>query len=732
MLEHRLAPTALDSLARRLGIGDGYLDYLGHWVTSSAESKARILRAMGCPAADEAALDEECRRLDALQWNTLAPPVATAHGHPVRIDLNIRMPVAGSLHWALREENGGHRDGLVPLADCPERSRCVAAGSSISRRAFELPVDLPPGYHQLEITVAGRTAGSSLIVAPPCCYEPPAIAAGKRHWGVALPLYAIRSRGNWGIGDFADLANLIRWLAPQGADFIGLNPLHALAPADASRSSPYSPSNRHFLNVLYIAVPQVPEYGGCAAALASVGEPAFQARLNRLRLAPLVQYEGVAAAKIEILKLLFLDFGRRHLAQGTQRASRFQEFLAQGGALLQSQARFDALDQHFRETLHAQSGWPSWPQEFRHPGSAAVLSFAATHDPEVSFYAYLQWLAHEQLQGARELASTLGMPIGLYGDYAVGPHPSGAETWVDQAGFCAGAEIGAPPDAMSSIGQGWGLPPPDPAVMASRGLAGFLRRIRTNLGYYGALRLDHVMSLYRLWWMTAGHSPTEGVYVHYPLPALLAVVAIESVRTACLVVGEDLGVVPGAIRRALPEYGLYEYQVLLYEKDNDGRFRRPQDLARRALGTVTTHDTPTLRGFWENRDIVLRRQLGLTSTSDGDAASERERTRDKAGLLAALGEERLRPVHPASAQEPYTAELAQAVHLYLARSATTLIALQLDDLLGMADPVNVPGTDREYPNWQRKLPVDLEVLATRADLAAVFAGIARARAEVAP
>jgi 4-alpha-glucanotransferase len=239
------------------------------------------------------------------------------------------------------------------------------------------------------------------------------------------------------------------------------------------------------------------------------------------------------------------------------------------------------------------------------------------------------------------------------------------------------------------------------------------------------------MSLYRLWWIAAGHSPSEGAYVHYPLPALLAVVALESVRNACLVVGEDLGIVPDAIRRAIPEYGLYEYKVLLFEKDNDGRFRRPQDLARRALGTITTHDTPTLRGFWENQDIDLRRRLGLYSNADSYGAAQRERGGDKAGLLAALKEQQLQPMHPASAQEPYSPELTQAMHLYLARSNTALITLQLDDLLGMADPVNVPGTDREYPNWRRKLSTELEELTNRADLTAAFAGVAHARGEVA-
>jgi 4-alpha-glucanotransferase len=482
-----------------------------------------------------------------------------------------------------------------------------------------------------------------------------------------------------------------------------------------------------FLNILYIAVTEVPEYTGCSEAVARVAEPQFQALLTALRLAPLVQYDRVAAAKIEILRLLFTDFSKRHIGSGTTRAMLFHEFVKLGGASLQAHARFDALDQHFRSTVHTASGWSSWPEEFRDPDGGAVREFAAAHAEEVSFYAYLQWLAHEQLKCVNALASALRMPIGLYGDCAVGAHPSGSETWVDRAGYCMGAEIGAPPDSLSVKGQGWGTPPPDPTVMKARGLSGFVHRTRTCAQHYGALRLDHVMSLYRLWWTTAGHSATEGVYVHYPLPALVAVVALESMRNRCLIVGEDLGVVPDAIRRAITDYGLYEYKVVLFEKGGDGRFRRPEEFAQRALGTVTTHDTPTLRGFWDSNDIELRQRLNLYPNPDSHLASEHDRERDKTGILAALTEQELQPIHPSSAQQPYAPGLAHALHLFLARSTTALIALQLDDLLGMLDPVNIPGTDREYPNWRRKISVDLEELSIREDLTAAFADIARVR-----
>jgi 4-alpha-glucanotransferase len=457
-----------------------------------------------------------------------------------------------------------------------------------------------------------------------------------------------------------------------------------------------------------------------------MAEPAIVQRLSELRGLDLVDYRGVAELKLDILALLYRDFCDRHLAFGTGRALEFRAFTAAGGDLLQMHARFDALDRYFRATLGAPSGWLSWPEEFRDVNGNAAARFAAANPGEVEFHAYLQWLAHEQLYGAQALARELGMPIGLYGDYAVGANPSGSETWADQESFRRGAEIGAPPDPLALKGQGWGIPPQDPSVMLAQRLQGFVALIRNNMRYYGALRLDHVMSLFRLWWVAAGFSPTEGAYVHYPLQQLLTVLSLESARSACVVVGEDLGVVPDEMRRAMPDCGLYHYKVLLFEK-LDGRFRRPDEYVRHALATVTTHDMPTLRSYWEGRDIELRRRLNLYPSAEVESDVIREREHDRKLLLEALQEQGLKPAQPATPFDAFTAELAHALHLYLARSATTLVALQIEDLLGEILPVNVPGTDREYPNWQRKVSADLEEVAARADLAAYFGEIRLAR-----
>jgi 4-alpha-glucanotransferase len=720
----------IERLARLRGIGDAYHDYRGELKSFSIETKVGILRAMGCPVDDPAALASSALQLEAQRQQQFLPRLAATRGTRINLEINVTAREFGSsLIWSVTLEDGSRRDGATSTADCMEQWRGEVDGSWITRRRFELPLNLPPGYHELEAKIAGGKAERcQLIVSPPKCYEPDAIVAGRRLWGVAVQLYTLRSQQNWGIGDFSDLRALIRWMAGSGAGFIGLNPLHALAPSDPERSSPYSASSRHFLNVLYIAVPAVPEFDACLAMQQRLATPEVVERLAQLRACEHVDYRGVADLKFEMLELLYRDFRQKHLASASARGRSFRAYVSAQGIMLQLHARFDALDRYFRATCASASGWMNWPEEFRDVNGRSATRFAAEHPAEVEFYAYLQWLAHEQLTAAQNLTRELKMPVGLYGDYAVGANPSGSETWLDRASYCLDAEIGAPPDPLALRGQGWGIPPQDPAAMQAQGLQGFIRLVRNNMQHYGALRLDHVMSLFRLWWVPGRLAPTEGAYVHYPLHQLLTVLALESSRANCLVVGEDLGVVPDEMRQAMPEFGLYHYKVLLFEKIGD-RFRRPDEFIKRALATVTTHDMPTLRSYWEGRDIELRRRLNLYPSIEMEEHIVREREHDREILLAALREQGLSPTQPATARDAFTPELAHALHLYLARTATVLAALQIEDLLGMVDPVNVPGTDREYPNWQRKLWANLEEIATRADFAVQLADINRARGE---
>ena len=717
----------IERLARLRGIGDAYHDYRGELQYFTLQTKAGILRAMGCAVDDDAALAAQIHKLESEHQLKLVPALHSFRGARTAVEINVPARVFGAvLQWSVKFEDGARRSGTISSTDCAELWRGEVEGSWITRRRLELPLDFPHGYHELKVKIgAGKAQRCFLICSPPRCFEPPSISAGRRLWGVAVQLYTLRSEQNWGIGDFGDLQALIRWAAPHGAAFIGLNPLHALAPAEPTRASPYSASSRHFLNVLYICVPAVAEFAECAEARDRLRSPRVVEQLKHLRECPLVDYAGVAQLKFEILEVLHRDFRERHLKKVSERGRGFRDFVAAHEPALTMHARFDALDRHFQRTRGG-AGWFNWPEEFRDVNGAAAQRFAAENALEVEFFAYLQWLAHEQLLAAQTLTVQLGMPIGLYGDYAVGANPSGSETWADRASYSMSAEIGAPPDPLALKGQGWGIPPQDPQSLLSQRLEGFVRLVRDNMRYYGALRLDHVMSLFRLWWVPSGFSPRDGAYVHYPLDQFLTILALESARASCLVVGEDLGVVPDEMRRAMPELCLYHYKVLLFEQQ-DGRFRQPREYVKRALATVTTHDMPTLKSYWEGRDIALRSSLNLYPSAEIEREVAEARSRDRVALVAALKEQGLLPTHDFNDQHSFSPELAQALHLYLARSAAILAAVQMEDLLGMVEPVNIPGTHTEYPNWQRKLSENLEAVAARGDLTVQLDAINEAR-----
>jgi 4-alpha-glucanotransferase len=701
----------LDSLARSRGIGDAYYDYRGELKPFSARTKTAILAAMGCNVTDAEAIRHEIEELEAARWRALLPPVAVIR--PGRSAVVVAVPanlLDRPLTWSVQLADGSRRRGSAQAADLTEVERRELDGRWLTRRLLVLPEDLPRGYHTLE---AGSPDGSpgacTLIVTPGRCFEPAALAGGEKFWGVAVQLYTLRSQDNWGIGDFADLEYVVRRSAMHGAAFVGLNPLHALFPANPQHFSPYSPSTRHFLNVLYIAVPRVPEFTECVEARRRADDESFAAELQRLRATDGVDYAGVARAKLPLLRLVYEHFVREHLGRGTARARAFLAFQEERGESLRLHALHDAVDAHLRKQDAGKYwGWPMWPDDLRHPSRPGVQVFAAAHAESVRFYAWLQWVADEQLAAVQRLASELGMPIGLYGDYAVGVNPSGSETWCDQSVYRMGAGVGAPPDPLALKGQDWGIPPQDPYALISACFAPFRNLVAANMRHFGALRLDHVMALFRQWWVPVGLGSTEGGYVHYPLDDLMSVLALESDRGRCLVVGEDLGTVPDEMRRAMAEYAVYHYKVLLFEKETDGSFLRPEQYVRRAIATVTTHDLPTLRGYWEGRDLALRDRLHLFPGEEIRRQVLDERVRDRLQLLAALEAAGLRPAAAQGGDVAFSDDLARAIQLYLAKSASALAVLQIEDLIGMSDPVNVPGTSAEHANWQRKITATIE------------------------
>jgi 4-alpha-glucanotransferase len=717
----------IERLARARGIGDAYYSYRGELKRFSLTTKAAILRAMHCRIDDAAALEAQIRESEATHPRGLLDDVVVLRGDVRTARVNTpAIEHNAHLQWRILLEQGGERSGEGRAWDLPERGAYQQDGQWFMLRDLPLPADLPAGYHRLEVKL--EWAGSEscpLIVAPARCYEPVDIGAGARLFGVAVQLYALRSENNWGIGDFSDLAELLRLAAAAGAGFVGISPVHALFPSDPSLYSPYSASSRHALNVMFIDVAAVLEVQGSRRAQAIMADSGFRSRLAKARAATQVDYPAVAGLKMAVLRAAFERFRTEHLARHTARASACRAFLRERGEAMRLHTLFDAIDGHLRRHHGTGAGWHNWPEEYRSPSGDAVRRFAHEHADEVDFHGYLQWLAAEQLAAVRKLARELSLSVGIYGDYAVGVNASGSETWSDQSLYCIGAAIGAPPDPIGVGGQEWGIPPQDPRQLRRTAYAPFVSLVRANMRACGALRLDHVMALFRQWWVPRGFKSADGGYVHYPLEDLLGVVALESHRNECLVVGEDLGVVPDEIRRALPQFGVYHYKVVLFEQKN-GEFVAPAAYIRHALAAVTTHDLPTLHGWWSGHDIDLWEKLGFYADASVGERTRAERQADRQRLMRALRREKLWAGDEGVVPE-YSAELGRAVHVYLGKSPTALVTVQLEDMIGMLEPVNVPGTSSEYSNWTRRMTASAREIFAREDVRASCAAMVASR-----
>jgi len=706
---------ALQRLAERCGIALGYHDIFGNYQQASEPVLRRLLVAMGALPALDADAGAALHAWEDQQWRRPLPPVRVVReGGPAR--LRVLLPEARlhvGLSWHLLEEGGAVSDQWCEPGEQPISERREVDG--VPHVAAELPLASLPaaGYHRLELREGEHVlASTTLIVVPAECYRPPALADGGRIWGPAVQLYTLRSARNWGIGDFSDLRLLSEQWAAQGADVVGLNPLHALFLGNPNHVSPYSPSSRQFLNVLYLDVEAVPEFAECEPVRQQVRSGEFQLRLQALREAELVDYPGVAAAKLGVLEQLYRHFREHHLARDTERARTFRAFQAEEGEALRQYALFEALYEHVRGGDPSAWAWMQWPREFHDPHGEPVREFAERHRDRVEFYQYLQWQAEAQLEALSEHLDGLGLGVGLYLDLAVSVDRGGVDGWRDQSLYARDVSVGAPPDDFNRLGQDWGLPPLIPRRLQEAGYEPIIAVLRENMRRAGALRIDHVMGLLRLYWVPAGFTAKDGAYVYYLFEDLLGIVALESHRNRCLVIGEDLGTVPGEVRQAMQQVGMLSYRVLFFEKDHAGDFKRPQDYPALALATVSTHDLPTLAGFWQGHDITLRHEFGLFGAEEVRVAQVVGRAQDRSRLLLALEREGLLPegatVDPQSVPA-MSAELARNIHRYLARTPCQLLMVQPEDVLGLVDQVNLPSSpDHRHPNWRRKLTLELE------------------------
>ncbi|HKU70108.1 MAG TPA: 4-alpha-glucanotransferase, partial [Burkholderiales bacterium] len=721
---------ALDRLCRVAGIAPGYSDIWGNTRVASDATRRALLAALGITAAENdttRVLEQEETR----SWRRAAPPVVVCRENrlPYRITLTFPESAVDETHaWRLSMESGASRNGEFRARQLELLESRFIAGERHVRVAFDWREALPAGYHRFILQpLAASAAATSLIVVPERCYLPPALREGGRAWGIAAQLYGLVSSRGWGMGDFTDLSLLAEQWGRRGADFIGVNPLHALYPHNPAHASPYSPSSRRFLNPLYLDVEAVEDLHECREARQELRSAAFQRQLQAARRSELVDYPAVARLKLPLLEQLYAHFVERHLRPGSARSRAFREFQSGEGAALRRHALYHALQQHFHDSDPGIWGFPAWPEAYRDPDSREVARFAETHAHRVEFYEYLQWQCDLQLGAVAARCRHLGMEVGLYTDIAVSIDSAGSDAWSGQRDYALGATLGAPPDEINREGQNWGLPPLHPGRLRDAAYAPFIATVRAGMRHAGAVRIDHVMGLYRLFWIPHGGSAADGAYVHYPFEDLLGVLALESQRNRCMVIGEDLGTVPDEVRDGLARTGVLSYRLLLFERDTAGHFRPPRDYPVEALVTATTHDLPTLAGYWDGGD--LRLQHSLKRLSDADLAVHTAvRAEDRARIEDALVREHLLPQAMRGAVTGKLAEAgALAIQAFLARTPARLQSVQLEDVFGIADQTNLPGSTEEHPNWRRKLPIPLERMQEDARMTSLAATLSRER-----
>jgi 4-alpha-glucanotransferase len=729
-----MTTSLLEQLVEYRGIESNYNDAWGRPTTIASETKTKLLSAMGYQVDEPELLLKQVQDNSNNTWLSVLNPVQVLRIEE-HLQIVVRLPielVTDEYVAQIDTELGEviqHR--FVPI-DGQLANVVHIEDIEFQEYLIDIPITLPLGYHTLSLVIDDDELGSMrLIIAPSSCFKPETLTQGQKVWGLSVQLYCLRSEHNWGVGDFSDLSFLVERLAKQGAQFVGLNPIHALYPANANACSPYGPSSRRWLNFIYIDVTALDGYQQTSIQ-SIVNDVSFQHKLQQVRASDLVDYETVTALKLQALESVFEYQNNQYLSKNTKLNKVFKAFVAQGGDSLQTLAVYDALQESLASQEKPSWGWPVFPKEFSDFHNPAVKTFTKKNVKRVKFFLWLQWHASLQLEQVNLVAQKNDMLIGLYRDLAVGVSEGSAEVWGNKELYCKDASVGAPPDILGPLGQTWGLPPMDPEKLYEQQYQPIIELFDANMRATGALRIDHVMALLRLWWVVKGDSAKEGGYVYYPVDDLLAILALESHRHQSLVIGEDLGTVPDEIRTKLADNGVYSYRVFFFEQAQDGGFFSPAHYPEQSMSTLTTHDMPTLTGYWHCDDLALGKELGLYPTEEILSTLYTSRHENKQSILDTLHGHH--SVNDEVGRDVHNVDMSKALNfgmqLHMAGGSSALLSLQLEDWLEMDKPVNIPGTFKEYPNWQRKLTRNLQDIFNDSSLNELAANLTEARLKV--
>lgn len=696
----------IEKLAELVGFHATYTNSFGEQVYAKDEARHSLLNAMGYDLSCDEKIATSITELEQKTWRNMLPPahIAKLEASQQQVTVSIVNSALTELKWQISLESGENISETIPLTKLAVIESALFDGETFNKYALPLPA-LDQGYHQLTLNYGENKASCPLIYAPQTCYSPQEASSDKM-WGYAAQLYSLTSADNLGMGDFGDLAKLVEKSAAQQASAIGLNPLHPLYQNNPAHRSPYSPTSRCFLNTLYIDVKQIPNFASCQAAQKRFNSEEVQNKIAYAKQTDLIDYPAVADIKFDIIELLYQDF----ITVKPNETAEFNDFIASQGEDLLQLATFEALYEHFRKTDFNAYGWTNWPTAFQSPNSDEVKAFQQQHATRINYFCFVQWLAHRQLKSIANKTTELGMPIGLYLDLAVGCDGSGVDVWSDKDVYVAGAAVGAPPDAMNTIGQDWGLTPINPVALQKQGYQPLVKALRSNMQYAGALRIDHILGLMRQYWVAPGMKADEGVYITFPLEDILRIIALESRRNNCVVIGEDLGTVPDGFGEIMARAGLLSYKVLFFERWDSGFFMRPELYPAQSMVTVSTHDLPTLAGWWTGKDLEWRQKLSLYPNEVMGQNERNSRIEDRKLLLDALDDLNVIDMSKAPLQAPakMNRELSLGVQTYMAQAPSHIQLIPLEDALEMVEQVNIPGTIDEHPNWLQKLPVTLE------------------------
>jgi 4-alpha-glucanotransferase len=667
---------------------------------------------MGFAVEDEGSASRSLAALDEEERSRLLDPVGVVFEEEeprLRLRIEPRGAAYGRVDVEVQEESGEVHEGTASVS-----RRGTLTGPPLRR--------LPLGIHRVRVVVDTRTgtreAQQTLVLAPRRCLTPETCVGERRLFGLWTNLYTVREERGFGIGDLTSLRALVDFAGEVGAGFVGINPLHAVRNRPPE-IGPYGPVSRLFRNAIYLDLEAVPELETSTEARALLESDARRREIEALRAAPALDYPRIVAAQRPVLEALHRTFLRLHRGHPSDRGRAFDRFCDRQGPLLGDFATFAAIED--RLTLEGvPRDWREWPAAYREPDTEAIREFRRDHAEKIDFHRFLQFEMDRQLGAVAAEAHRVGLPLGIYQDLALGTAASGFDPWVFRGQFVHGANLGAPPDEYTREGQDWGLPPLDPRQLAADGYRYWILLLRAALAHSGALRLDHIMGLFRQYWIPVGSSATEGAYVRFPARELLALLALESHRKKALVIGEDLGTVPTGLQSQLARAGVLSSRVLLFERDRRGTFRSAARYSRRALVTANTHDLPTLAGFWSGCDLDIRRETGAIADDAALAKARRERARERRALVRRLATEGTL----ASTEEPESfTRLCAAVNRFLCRTPAPLVGISLDDLAGEIEPVNVPGAPLErYSSWTRRMRLTLGQIRRSAEVESALAG----------